>query len=128
MGWPPVLAEIVVARLTVGCAGFQLTEHSDFGLPGARVAVLSAPSRGGVAALAFLSVFHRKSFSYGAFVWAWRPLNRPFGLFRARAEARIWIGARRQRKPSPRVRRLPLPQRTTRPRARLTGGLSGLTA
>jgi hypothetical protein len=37
--------------------------------------------------LAFLSVFHRKSVFYGAFVWLHRALNRHFRWFSARAVA-----------------------------------------
>ena len=47
------------------------------------VLVLSAPSRGGQAALAFRSVLHSKSVLYCTFVWARRALNRPFRRFTA---------------------------------------------
>ena len=53
--------------------------------PGEPPPNLSAPSRGGEAAPAFISISLCKSILYGAFVWARRALNRPLRRFLARA-------------------------------------------
>ena len=71
--------------LAVDIQALQRTMAAEVKLAGAAAKESGGAVRAALGRLSALSVFHRKSFLYGAFVWAHRALNRPKRRFPARA-------------------------------------------